>query len=369
MPAFGGISYTCDTSISTATCNYLNQTVAGYYSSAFSDANATIYITMGTTGLGESTTGYDNPVTYANYVAALNANPQKNLVDVDALSALNTYDATPYGGGYVVLTSALAAALGITSFVDGSIQGTEYDATNIAGGGAGNSCGTPGNGAPLVASAGSCYNGIITISNTANLYYDNLGGTDTGYDFYTVVQHETDEVLGTASCISTQTSPLSDTCQSSNPDPNAPSTTPSAVDLYRYLSAGNLVLDSSLSTAFGPYFSYNGGVSNGANGFAYNSGDNGNDYADFVFLGCTGPISVQDAQDCGANGTPSDQGLTILNDGGAEVNILNAVGFDVNPAPEPGTLGLLGASLAALIFAKRRYGRAASRPAATVPCP
>ena len=49
-----GIVYTCDPSVSTAICDYLNTTVAGYYNSTFTNANANIYIAFGTTGLGES---------------------------------------------------------------------------------------------------------------------------------------------------------------------------------------------------------------------------------------------------------------------------------------------------------------------------
>jgi hypothetical protein len=49
----------------------------------------------------------------------------------------------------------------------------------------------------------------------------------------------------------------------------------------------------------------------------------------------------------------------ITNDGGSEIAVLNAVGFDFNSAtPEPGTLGLLAASLA--ILAALRYFRRAS---------
>jgi hypothetical protein len=40
-----GISYTCDPTVSAATCAYLNTTVAGLYGSTFSNATADIYIT------------------------------------------------------------------------------------------------------------------------------------------------------------------------------------------------------------------------------------------------------------------------------------------------------------------------------------
>ncbi|MGA7521234.1 MAG: choice-of-anchor D domain-containing protein, partial [Acidobacteriaceae bacterium] len=155
-----------------------------------------------------------------------------------------------------------------------------------------------------------------------------------------MVEHETDEVLGTGSCISTQSSPLSDVCDSAA-GASAGHGTPSAVDLYRYSAAGSLILDSSLSTATGAYFSYNGGSTDGAVGSEadpkyYNTLDNGADYADFALVSPCGPNeSIQDAYGCpGADG-----GLTILNDGGAEVNILNAIGYQ-EPVSLPVSLGV-----------------------------
>ena len=74
------------------------------------------------------------------------------------------------------------------------------------------------------------------------------------------MEHETDEVLGTSSCISTQGPSLTDACGGSDP---------SAVDLFRYNGSGNRVL---IDTTPGAYFSYNGGVSNGVpDGAFYNT--------------------------------------------------------------------------------------------------
>src|ERR1700735_1673479 len=77
----GIITYICDPSISAVTCNYLNTTIAGLYSSTFTDANASIYIQYGTTGLAQNNTPL-NAVSYSAYVAALAANPH-----MDALQA------------------------------------------------------------------------------------------------------------------------------------------------------------------------------------------------------------------------------------------------------------------------------------------
>ncbi len=307
-----GMVYTCAPNVAAATCNYLNTTVAGYYNDTFTNANANVYIQYGTTSLGESVQ-YLNFLTYDQYVTAYGSIPNKSAIQISAQSALSTYDATPYGGDYVMVTSALGTALGFTG------------ATGITTSEAACSIGTSG-----------CYNVLITVTNDPEtpLYYDNLGGTEPAdaYDFYAVVEHETDEALGTTSCVTTQTDPLSDPCGTDTDETG----TPSAVDLFRYSSAGNLVLDSSLSTTPGAYFSYNGGSTDGSVGTGaapkyYNTLDNGDDYADYVASSpnCATNEAIQDATGCpGADG-----GLTILNDGGSEINILTAVGYQVPPPP------------------------------------
>jgi hypothetical protein len=346
------ISFTCDPSVSAATCNYLNTKVAGEYTSTFSNLNANIYITYGTTALASSTTGADNQVTYSQYATALAAAAAAsgNTVQIDAVAALTNYDASVYRSGNVDITSALANALGIS----GEVQGGN---TGITGPG-GSWCSNPG--------SGDCYNGVITVTNdpTVPLYYDNLGGTEASdqLDFYNTVEHEVDQLLGTASCISTQGASLANDCPGNN--------TPSAADLFRYSGPAALILDSSLSTTPGAYFSYNGGVTNGATTGVgvkfYNTLDNGDDYGDFVTncAGGAGSFSVQDAEGCPG----TDAGLTILNDGGAEINMLNAVGYELYPStssvPEPRTLYILvPVLLLVAYFARRRiahYPRSAA---------
>jgi uncharacterized protein (TIGR03437 family) len=309
IPAFAGLTYTCDPNIDATvagTCAYLNSTIAGLYNSTFGNANANIYIMYGNTDLGQSDQGYDNQVPWTAYLAALTANSQAsgNPVQVAAVKALNSLDVAPYGNGVVDLPSALVNALGLASEV------TELGNLGITVPG-GAFCTTPGSAA--------CYNGIITITNTPGILYYRTGGSEgrDQFDFYSTVEHETDELLGTASCVETTGPALADECPAT-PGVN----TPSAVDLYRYQSAGNLVM---ISLTPGAYFSYNGGQTNGANGNVYNTLDNGDDYADFVST-CRSTPSIQDAEVCAG----TDGGLDITNDGGAEINILNAVGYKLN---------------------------------------
>jgi hypothetical protein len=320
--ATGGISYTCDPSISGITCSTLNTTVAGLYNTTFTNLNANIYIQYGTTGLGESTTGFENQISYADYRADLAATASSDAVDTAALASLPVTEPALYDGAPVEITSALGTALGLTN-----LNGTTV-------GGSLCTVGVPG-----------CYNGIITITNDPStlLYYRNGVQNPDSYDFFSVVEHETDEVLGTASCIDTTGASLANGCGN-----NAAS----AVDLFRY-NAGALVF---IDTTLGAYFSYDGGATNGAGGAVYNTLANGNDYADFL-TGCPTSPRVQDGTGC-----PGFGGLDITNDGGAEITILDAVGYNLNPVPEPGTTALLAVGLAFLAVMRQTLGMKSSDP-------
>jgi hypothetical protein len=318
-----GIVFTCDPNVDAThpgACEYLNTTVAGYYNSVFTNANAKIYIQFGTTGLGESLQAF-NFVTYSQYLAALNALPNKNTIQTDAITALNTYDAAPYGGGNVQVTSALGTALGFTGLYGINAAGTQVCAF-----------GTDG-----------CYNVIITVTNDPNtpLYYDDDGGTEPfdAYDYYAVVMHETDETLGTSSCIGTNNNTLTDNCAGAGGDG-----VPSAVDLFRYTGVGTLALTSAPSTdpgLYGQYFSYDGGAHYGVQGDAnagvakvYNTLANGDDFADFAYTDssdCSYNEAIQDAEGCPGG----DQGLTVLNDGEAEFTMLAAVGYQLPGSSSP----------------------------------
>jgi hypothetical protein len=310
-----GITYTCDPSVAAATCTTLNTTIAGLYNSTFSNANASIYIEYGTTGLGQSTTGFENQISYSTYIADLVAEAGPGTVRAAAVASLPATEPALYGGAPIDITSALGTALGISG-----LNGT-----------------TAGGALCTIGSAG-CYNGIITITNDPStlLYYRNGTIDPSAYDFYSVVEHETDELLGTSSCIDTTGAALANTCSN-----NAAA----AVDLYRFNGGSPVFSD----TTPGAYFSYDAGATNGAGGALYNTLVNGDDYADFI-SGCPTTPRVQDGTGC-----PGYAGLDITNDGGAEINILDAVGYNlVTTTPEPSAVCLFAAGLAAIAVYRRR---------------
>ena len=309
-----GISFTCNVNIDATvagTCNTLNTNIAGIYNNAFSNANASIFIEYGTTGLGQSTSGFLNLVSYNTYRNALAATASANATDTAAVASLPTLEPGLYANGRINLTSALGQALGIAGMIGTTSNGS--------------SCVTPG--------VGGCYNGIITISNPADLlanygqafYYRSGTFAANAYDFYTVVQHEADEILGTPSCISTVGGVLTPVCGASN--------NIAAVDLFRYSAPGSRVL---IDQTPGAYFSFDGGNTSVG---VYNTLPNGNDYADWI----TSCQHVQDGGGC------VGQSFDITSNGGAEVKVLDAIGYNLKAAavtPEPSTFVLLGMALA-----------------------
>lgn len=327
--AHAGVSYTCDPTVSVSVCTTLNTTIANLYNNTFTNANADIYIQYGTTGLGESTTGYFNTISYANYRADLIGAAGSGLVRADAIASLPLTEPALYGGGDISITSALGTALGLTGLN-----------------------GTTAGGALCTVGTSGCYNGIITITNDPStpLFYRNGTEAADAYDYYTTVEHETNEVLGTSSCVGTQGPSLTNNCTGAG-------ATASAVDLFRCGASGSHVL---LDGTAGAFFSYDGCATDGAVGVGgapkiYNTLANGDDYADFIASSpdCGTNQAVQDGTGCPGE----DAGLDITNDGGAEINILDAIGYNlkttVSPVPEPVTLAILLPGIAGLIQLRR----------------
>jgi hypothetical protein len=307
--AEAAINYVCDPSIEASTCNFLNTTIAGLYSSTFSNANASIYITFGTTQIAETfqSTGF---VSYSTYINALTAQTGTGAgsVRIAALASLSATEPSLYSAGEVTLTSVLARALDLSAVIDGLTA-------------EGSSC-TLGN--------SGCYDAIIIMSNPDNLlpqgwYFRDSTQSSNEYDFYSVVEQETDKVLGTSSCINTTGPSLANECGGSSP---------SAADLFRYSGAGTRSLLST-NTA---YFSYDGGITSVA---FYTHTANGEDFGDFdsSLYNCA---HVQDAEPC-LGGS-----LDITRDGGAEIELLNTIGYNVvNPISSTFTLILAAAGTGA----------------------
>ena len=316
MPVFGaGISYDCASNIETSTCTYLNNNIAGLYAGVFTNANANIYIQYGSTGLGSSAQIY-NSTTFNDYLSALTSH-EGDVNDATAVATLQGGEPSIFNGGDIFLTSALDAALGLSGGI-----GTDASL---------NSC-------TLGPSNPTCYNGVITLAPPASLptgqsyYYRTGQQASTAYDIYSVVEHETDEILGTSSCIGTLSSAAADVCAHHTDSP-APA------DLFRYSAAGtrSFVSQGSGSSA---YFSINGGTTSIA---SYINSPNSGDYGDWS-TNCT---HIQDATGC------LGQSYDITSDGRVEITVLDAVGYNL-VTPEPGTFGVFGLGLFVVVQYRRR---------------
>jgi PEP-CTERM motif len=331
--ANASITYTCDATIGVdgpaGLCTTLNTTIAGLYSSTFTSAslgNVNVYIKYGSTGLASSLQYYTN-VSYTSYVNALISH-EGDANDVTAVASLGGNVTNPVvAGDGVALTSALESSLGLTS-----ADGGPFGISSITGN-------------PCTLLSANCYNTIITVTNAASTWYYRSGVQGGGtYDFFSAVEHETDEVLGTSSCITGSGNNAATITTSVNCTNGPPTTGVNPADLFRYV--GNSTTRSYLGSANGSAacFSINGGTTDIA---CYNNSPNGADYGDWDGLA----LRIQNAY-----GTPGVNGTDITNDGGSEIAVLDAVGYNLNSTatPEPATFALLGASLLALGFARAR---------------
>ncbi len=142
------------------------------------------------------------------------------------------------------------------------------------------------------------------------------------------------------------------------PQASARNGTGSAADLFRYSAPGTRsFLGTNANQALGSlaYFSINSGTTNIV---PYNNTNNDDDYGDFS----TSCLYVQDATGC-----PGQVGLTIDNDSGVELKLLDSVGYTLTTlgkqevgelAPEPSSVVMVVAGMGAIgFFARRRRAR------------
>lgn len=335
LPARAALVYTCDANITAVGqgCNFLNTTIQNLYTSTFNDVNASIYIKLGATDLGASTSAL-NDVSYTGatgYYSALKLD-RTTADDNTAVGTLNA--AAPPAGlpADMTLTNANVRALpglGITP-ADG------FDKN-------GNAC--------LLVNAG-CYDGVITISqakNTGNQLWFRQGAQGANqFDFYAVVEHETDEVLGSGSCAfdNNGAAPAGFCNGRFAPD-----------DLFRRKNNGTIAFGAQGSNAVcnpaGPNvnnacFTIDGGTTMivGMNNIL--NGANTNDAGDYS----TNCAHVQDAAGCLGGGQFNVSG-------GFELKELDVIGF--TQAPEPAAELMIGLGLAALGIARARFRSGASR--------
>lgn len=286
------LTYTCDATINAVpgVCNALNTTIAALYTSRFTNVNASIYITFGSTGLGQSQ-WVINTASYTAYRSALNSGKTDNNDLIAYNSSVPSANPINPADG-VWLTNPNARALGFAAGTGIQSDGATFCTTGTAG----------------------CYDGIITVSSSeqagGHLYFRSGSITAGQYDFYSVVEHETDEILGTASC--------------------AISGCSSAIlpaDLYRYQSNGTRSFAAGNNNSCASSNSGNACFSiDGVHMLQqYNNLANGGDSGDWAF-NCTTPL-VQDAFAC-----PGVGGLDVSL--AAELLVLDVVGYNLN-APQP----------------------------------
>ncbi len=156
LASAGTISYTCDPTVSSldgsGVCAYLDTTVANFYGSTFTNANASLYITTSTSGLGSSNQEIET-IPYSTYFSYLAAESTDGTASLYSLSAT---EPAIFGGGNVGVTSALAQALGIP----GPYAGIYENPSNSS---------DPKNGTVCILPATNCFNGVIAVVTPAAL--------------------------------------------------------------------------------------------------------------------------------------------------------------------------------------------------------
>ncbi len=286
------------------------QSAVDFYTANMSSNFSLTVAIGGQSAGGASSQWYYGSYSYATYYNALVANSSGNATDTAAIASLGGPSANnPVTGSTTInMTATLASTLGL---------GSQYSS-------AFSSCGN--------LNANACITLNTTLLNTSGTPGAALEG---------IVQHEMDEVLGTASAL-----------------PNGGGTVPTipmVADLYRYSAPGvrSFALNTSTSVPCSgtptAYFSVDGGNTS-PTGATYNNCNNGGDYGDWI--GTSGQ-NVQDAY-----GSYSQ--TVTLNMNSPEVQVLDAVGYNfasITPTPEPSTYVMLLTGLCAWPWMRKRLRR------------
>jgi hypothetical protein len=258
----------------------LNTTTASLYSNAFTNANACIYLQ-----LGSASQTVSEPVTmsYSAFRTALTA-AETDTNDTVAVTA-SVPATNPYAGDSVRLTNPLARALGSSATTGIQTNGQTPCALGTAG----------------------CYDAVITISNTAPFYLRSGTIASGQIDFFTLVERQTDEALGTASC-----------------SPSACGANVAPADFFRYHSNGTRSFAPGTNDACSSSDSTNACFSfDGVHMLQqYNNLSGGQDTGDWAPNCASNPL-VQDAPACP---TVADIDISPA----AEILVLDVVGYAVN---------------------------------------
>ncbi len=246
-------------------------------------------------GLGGSESFFYPNIPYSTYLNSLQHNQILSPSDNTALASLPAGPNNPVDGSPGVNVNVmLATALGIQNFT-----------------------GTAG-----------------TISlNTSIMNLARTGSQNPSfYDLQSVAGHETDEILGIG-----------------GPGTVLPDATTGSVgvlDLFRYASPG--VRSFTTNPSVNAYFSIDGGTTNLVNFDQNNEGADFADWGNGIPNAEAGNIPPQ-MQD--SFGTPG----AMVNIGPNELTALDVVGYNLAPVPEPGSMAILAAAVAMVLFLRRRF--------------
>jgi hypothetical protein len=163
-----------------------------------------------------------------------------------------------------------------------------------------------------------------TIRLNTNLTTPGSPGSSNLFSLLAVTEHEIDEILGFGSAINTQFSPFPQ-------------------DLFRYDNTGARSFTANGDNAF---FSLDGTTD-----LVQFNQDGVGDFGDWHIHDSSGTVRVQDAY------ATAFSNPTLVNDGGAEVTTLDAIGYNLHPttSPVPAPPALVLVGLGAGCVALRRY--------------